>query len=336
MPDIYAHILCAEDAIARVKNKDARQILIDEIDSYRLGAQGPDFFYYYNILPWKDDKGFPQIGNVAHSENIDSFFTNAAKIIKEQSPSGAFKRDSQGKIIPSVDFSAQSSRIKFAYLAGFLSHHALDSRAHPYIFYVSGIDSGCNHKFFEASIDTILMKYRGARNSSELIRPERGTKEIIAALIYQNMKDVFGIKISIADVLKAFEDFASTVNLLYDPFKIKRLPFGVLDKALGLKGFAASSGTPAKLKAGVDYLNLRKKTWIYPADEGIKSDDSFLDIIIKATNASAELADLLYSDLLGENADFKKNLSKNSYDTGLEGKRKMQHENIIVHWTELY
>ncbi len=319
MPDIYAHILCAEGALDRLP-LEVTSIIKEYMAPYRLGAQGPDFFFYYNAEPWNDDEGFSKIGGRVHTESIDEFFITAADYIKEG-------KDSLPK---------ETLNLYISYLAGFLTHYALDSTAHPYIYYTSGINAGNNHKYLEGSIDTLLMLYYGSRNSGKLIKQTQKNKVKIAEFISYLLSKVFDLKIPKHKIAKSFDDISKIISMLYDPNHLKKPIISKLDKKLSLKGKVISAITPTKLIKGVDYLNLKKKTWYNPSDDSIQSNESFLELHEKAKILSAELIKSMYTYVSGEPSEFPKNIGNKSYDTGLPGKHKKVYEDVIIHWQDAY
>lgn len=319
MPDIYAHVLCAEGALKKMPIQ-IKALIEKNMPAYRLGAQGPDFFFYYNIEPWKDDEGFPKIGNKLHSEKINQFFLSAAKYIKDNKKY----------------FSVDKIELYLAYISGFLTHYALDSIAHPYIYYISGIEAGKNHKYLEGSIDTLLMLFYGKRNSGKLIRQEKSKKTELAEFVSHQMLDVFDMYIPKYKIMQSFDDFSRTVSFLYDPSHLKKKIFSKLDKALNLDGLLITAATPTKLIKDVDYLNLKRKTWYYPADSNLKSNLSFIDLHEKAKNISVDYIKSMFDYINEEENDFPGNLGNKCYDTGLPEKRDMKYQDISVDWRKAY
>ena len=53
MSDMLNHYCCGREALdALPEHSTMNAIILNHYDAYRLGTQGPDFFYYHHPMPW--------------------------------------------------------------------------------------------------------------------------------------------------------------------------------------------------------------------------------------------------------------------------------------------
>ena len=114
MPDLITHYLFAKEAMIKMNKQD-------QIQPYRalydLGCNGPDFFFYYHILPWQsktNKEAIHHLGSLLHQRKINDFFECLFNAVKQD-----------------------PSSINYIYTIGYFAHYFLDRKAHPYIFYFS-------------------------------------------------------------------------------------------------------------------------------------------------------------------------------------------------------
>jgi hypothetical protein len=131
------HIYLADQIKAKIGNNVLKQIISDHIDYYFLGSIFPDILFYS-----KDKRIF----NVAHNlHGEDGVPTN--KIVFNLLDKVKSKKDQKN----------------FSFIAGFLTHYAVDITFHPVVFYLSGYIADGNkqekdrssylHWHYEADID---------------------------------------------------------------------------------------------------------------------------------------------------------------------------------------
>lgn len=130
MPDLWTHYFFSSD----VKKDNQLHISWDAL--YGLGAQGPDFLFYLDFQPWKKKSTF-RFGNLVHQEKPKELMKYVLELL-----------DGAGDVLRD-------------YLLGFIAHYALDSTAHPFVFYYA--KDTIHHKLLEASIDALLFEERMAR-----------------------------------------------------------------------------------------------------------------------------------------------------------------------------
>src|SRR5699024_7932747 len=130
MPNIWTHMLFCEDIIDSMEYRNQ----YTQYETYmKLGAQGPDPFFYYNFWPWLQDSQANVIGKLIHTEKCGPFLMDLIIHAKNNHP------------------------IIQAYVFGFVTHHILDRNTHPFIHYKAGY-KGNDHQKLEVYIDTIMME----------------------------------------------------------------------------------------------------------------------------------------------------------------------------------
>ena len=113
MPDMFAHYLVAEAAAQRV---DAGRLLGDAFDAYKVGAQGPDVFFYSRLV--RGRRGRPNLAHLTHQHRMAAAFRS---MLARAAASPAGERGAA-----------------FAFVAGYAAHLCLDAEAHPWVLYWTG------------------------------------------------------------------------------------------------------------------------------------------------------------------------------------------------------
>lgn len=247
MPNIWTHILFCEDVIDTVGKLHP---FSQQIENYmRLGAQGPDPFFYYNFWPWVKDEPVHQVGTSLHTSQCGTFLLDMIEAAKNK-----------------------SKEVK-AFVIGFVTHHVLDRNTHPYIHFRAGYE-GNDHQRLEIQIDTLMMdKYHNLKTWKTPVYKEIdiGRKldsritRLLAALINKNYPSLR--RDDDTYIQKAYRDMLLALKILSDPSGIKNKLLGNL--------ISAYSHQP--IRNNVDYLNLKHTTWFHPATKE-PSNKSFIEL----------------------------------------------------------
>lgn len=181
MPDLWTHYFFAKQV------KYEQQLKITQSDIYYLGAQGPDFLFYQAFEPWKKDKPGSDVGELFHQVKTD-------------------------QLLPYVFEKRQTATGELAdYLAGFLTHYALDSTVHPMIHRLA--EDFRAHKELEMALDMKLYRERRSGQSirSASVRGEIAKKrqlpEPIAQFYVDLARDVFETEIDLELFKESYRDF---------------------------------------------------------------------------------------------------------------------------------
>ena len=126
MPASYAHYRFGKRLLPSLP-ADVRQTIQRFRRMYDMGLQGPDFFFYYNVL-MKTATG--DLGKTFHRQTGQEFFTVAGK--------------------------AAASDAAKAYLYGLLGHYCLDSTCHPFVNQLDKIGEA-RHVPLESELERFLL-----------------------------------------------------------------------------------------------------------------------------------------------------------------------------------
>jgi hypothetical protein len=183
-----------------------------------------------------------------------------------------------------------------AYALGFMTHALLDRAAHPYRIYKS-----THHAFFERIIDVLMLReLRGEEAASWdqealLARicaaPPPALGELLARALVQAFPGRAGKDTKLmARIGNTFADCADFYRLT--------CPRRSSLKNAGTGGEGASGRLlellyPEEFEGDIDFLNLKKEPWYYPAGDSGEDRRSFPDLYAEAvTRAAASLSPL--------------------------------------------
>ncbi len=268
MPDIITHYIFAKEAKKEMPQELSEMINHNQ-SMYDVGSNGPDYFFYYHVLPYQIDKDrheITQYGSKMHGEHINEMFTTMFSYLKEH-----------------------YSDSLYAYVLGFVMHYELDRYCHPFIFYWSGIDDGTSeariygyyHKQMEIAIDQWMLEQREHNSISEckpadILDIEKCRFDILYPMVKEIIEGVYGGTISHEAFVTCFKDFKSAMKLVYSTGHLKKSLCAKIEKLLG-KGPFFSTAVYSTDYSDYDVLNLEKKTWLDPCDDTVKSNNTFID-----------------------------------------------------------
>lgn len=312
MPDVWTHIICGREVLTGVE-EDFKKMALARKNLYFLGCQGPDLFFYYNFLPWDEDRRVFFLGNRIHHEKCGHFFRESLRYAK---------RKPDSTII--------------VYLVGLMCHWCLDRVTHPYINYISGIFQGHksetrklinNHKRVEAAIDVLMgLRYMqvnvkktpahreiwvGDSLPGEVVAFYRYILPMVFADSCEDLKNTDFIN-------KSYRDMITALKVLYDPWGIKRSLASLYDvlsrDVLNLRYYFYRSPE----KDSEAYLNEAKRDWCHPMDGKEVYNDSFPELFLKGVGESVELINLALRFIRGDagEAEINQKLKDISHSTG--------------------
>ncbi|HLR68581.1 MAG TPA: zinc dependent phospholipase C family protein, partial [Virgibacillus sp.] len=267
----------------------------------KLGAQGPNPFFYYNFWPWLKNNPLKWIGTLMHTEKCGPFLMDLIE-------------------------SAKSKRKEIrAYVFGFVTHHILDRHIHPFIHYHAGYDEAKHHKL-EINIDTLIMKkYHNLETWKIPVYKEIDVgftlDKDIAKLLHQTIKKHFP-EVSYSTpkyIQKAYKHMKLALKILADPYGWKN----------ALLGQIISPYCYRPLEKDVDYLNTNKKVWHHSATNE-KLTESFDELYKQAKMIGTEIMNELLAYWYQGSEEAKerlRNLIGNiSYDTGMAVNLKLENK----------
>ncbi|MBR1413401.1 MAG: zinc dependent phospholipase C family protein [Bacilli bacterium] len=311
MPSIITHHIFSDNVLKKLKNKDD----ID-IDIYHTFAQSHDYLYYYTFASKKNRKKIAKLAKYGHHKNTKDYLINIIKNIKENN----------------LEYNKEA----LGYLYGSITHYVLDSTAHPYIFYKTGIYRKSErksiiynggHTDMEKAIDKIYYelnynkKYKNCNINKEIIgKPQFSIK--LKELIDKTYKDTYKYS-NVSYFFNKGIKHAKIISRLffYDPLGLKY----ILYKIVGIitrKRIMIDSYSSYK-KPNINYLNNEHNIWYHPSIKSISYNYSFDDLFdislkkcIKIINAVNKVLfnnkDIMYLDKYILNIDYSTGLDLNN------------------------
>lgn len=286
MPAFAAHHLLGKQVFDSLRT-DTRLPCLEQ-KPFLLGAQGPDPLLFHRLIPfYMPGRSARGVSSGLHRARPNRIFSAMADYLKDHPKDTA----------------------AFSYACGFLTHYALDSLAHPYIYatqaaikksrhipYISFIV----HNRIEANIDAgMINRVLGepdARtfNVPELLRAPQDMKLEIGRMMAQVSRRVLGVKWGAEVYAQSIDDMCAVQQILYDPTGAKRKWMYLLQVPFyWIAGpFATSLMRCPQPEQMWDFLNDKGAEWRYPADPARMSRDSFQTLFEKAAELSNQLIPL--------------------------------------------
>jgi len=306
MPGFLTHYIAGQTVLNSAGPKISKKIQkFDRL--YNLGTQGPDIFFYY--LPGIVRKSSRNIGGEMHKNNLGLFISHMAYIAKKNT--GA------------------NCDCIFSYTAGIIMHYLVDVHAHPYVYasvYKEGardIKNSADHRHFETSIDTALLKHLSGEKPArykqwELINAENEHMATASKAMSHAIRQVYGRVVKSRHIYRAMRHMIGLTRLLRSKSgRRKQWTATVENLTVGENIFSSLVHTP-DLDKDIDFLNVKHKTWAPPWDATATSSDSFVDRFMAATDEGLVLINALYDYVYGELSvqEFGHKLGNRSLQTG--------------------
>ncbi len=283
MPNIVTHIVFAREMIRDVLEPRALSIVEKDQQLFEVGSNGPDYLFFHDTTPrhvMKKSK-IRQVGTFCHRRDVNAFYQDAIATIRNEKDESI----AQDEII---------------YVMGHLCHWALDSVAHPYIFYRTGSgdkQSQFRHHRIESLIDAAILKIKHNQTieefkAYEICNVSMEQARAITRIYHSVAKNVYGIDEKPHEFLQALNDWHFVQKLLYDGNGKKINKFQKVERLIGKIGLVSAMLVPKEPSDPCDICNLLHKQWVHPCDQALKSNDSFLDLYDKALNRANHVINL--------------------------------------------
>ena len=314
MPSQILHTLFGEDVITEIYRSIGPRFgivagkALEKIQGvYRtvfvLGCQGPDIFYHSQMTR---PVGL-EYGTLLHRRGVGIFTAGLLKMGLPDPPPDEedIRRGRRDK-----EITAQG-----VYALGFMTHAILDRWAHPYIVYksvrVSPVKSETFrlarlHAFFERIIDVCMLEYlRGGKAAdwdqegllAEVCEnPPPGLKELLARALIRAFPERAGkdgkLRIRMdnvfADCARFYREIAPRRTAIAagreaapnSAVLAYMYPEKLFDQPVSQQG-------STQLAATVDFLNLKKAPWFYPAGNSQEDRRSFPEVYARAVEAAS-------------------------------------------------
>ncbi len=140
MPNFWAHRLCAGLTLEQLEGTMLADLIRNNSESFHLGSQGADMMYFRPLQFLKGRKGVTYHAKMLHSQPVELLAEMGRQYFA--SPVGQRQIGST-----------------FAYVCGFLCHHAVDQMVHPFI--ESHTSSLLKHRRIELDFDAYLSNALG-------------------------------------------------------------------------------------------------------------------------------------------------------------------------------
>lgn len=309
MPASATHSFFAKDVYDILPGNIKNNLNVSRLKTF---AQSTDSLMFYNLLSVFPGKNIRLFQKHFHRYQTQEFFINLLRYIKD---SGKMDVDT------------------LSFLVGFISHYALDSTVHPYIFYKTGLFDKNKpntykynniHTFMETFIDNDMIRRRFKTNpynfnfSKYCFNTDCFSDDLNKAINYSffntfKLKDMDKIYFKSLKQMKFFIKY-----FRQDKYGIKKNIYKFFDSFTSKKTFrfeALSYYYP--LNDRHNFLNMEHKMWRNPTTYDITSTESFVDLYLKALKISKILVCASFDYLNGKDIDLEKIFIDNSYVTGL-------------------
>lgn len=319
MPDLVMHHYLANSVYESLPHEMREKI--SNRNLFCFTSAGPDPFFFYKFLDKEENKRVASIGHFMHENMIHEFFMQLAEKMK----------------------TTKHPTILFSYLTGFLTHHALDSKVHPYVFYKTGVYQHKNpetyvyrglHTKIERAMDVAIIEQEYQKKAHRLkihkdILKLKALPIEIKSEIDDVYKELFGLEDAFYIINGTIVDQKKFYQFIYDPCGVKNIAFRLLDNKKKETSYRYFSYYGRKCK-GVDIFNEQKQQWTNPADETLVSTKSVYELIeIARAEAVARISKLYRYFFQTEEQDLAELLPQTSYLTGLKEKKVMQYFDSI-------
>lgn len=296
MPSGYLHYCCAMKAA-----KDAN-ISISHKEAYVLGTQGPDPLFTLGIFPLRASSKPKPYGKMLHTRRTGAFLETLCALAKEQSP------------------------LQQAYAMGFLTHYALDSTVHPYVYAHStdeqGQYSSSLHMRLEKGWDALYYRrdgHKGTPVSMIGIAESKMHWETIAALWAEVICTVYDSQLSKEEILEAFVNSVKINKWTHSPLGITHALMSFIERVFLRKPYMITSHITPCAPIREDIENTAHLPWHPPAEADRVRTEGLPELYEAATKRASELlkaASAFFEDALPADA-LMQIIGNCGYDTGL-------------------
>ena len=311
MPATAVHAYFAQD-LNDILPKEIKNKL--DVNRLRMFSQSTDSLMFYNlfsILPGKNIRDFQKY---FHTNKTQEFFVNLINYIKEND----YTED--------IDVNS--------FLVGTICHYVLDSTVHPYIYYKTGYFNKNDkstykynnvHTFMENFLDNDMIKRRESINPYKFsiskfnFDTSKFSNELNDTIKY-TFKETFDIDNMDKIYYKSLKQMRSAILIFrQDRYGIKKFFYKLADTFTSRRVFrfeAISYHYP--LNDRHNFLNENHKLWRNPCDYSLTSEESFLDLYLRALKLAKVMICASFDYINGKDIELEKVFINKSYITGLD------------------
>ncbi len=274
MPASYTHQLLAENILEDLPVEIKSKITV--LAEYYLGAQGGDVWYFHKAVGSSKNLN---LGKYFHRCNIYNVFSLLLKCVKD-------------------------NQNAFSYAAGYITHYAVDTVFHPYVYYTSKEIKMCpegwrgnKHALIESDLDTYFVNKELDIPVGEYSLPYTKKEVNVSTLapVIRRISSFTGGRDDVTEVSlkKAINSFFRAQAFFSDR------KYGLRKFLYGAESFFGAPHTLSSLcrKEEPDKicLNEQNQEWYYLADPTRKSNESAEELYQRARKEGGRLIKIFYS-----------------------------------------
>ncbi len=311
MPATAVHAYFAQDLNDILPKEIKNKLDVDRLKTFGQSTDSLMFYNLFSILPGKNIRDFQKY---FHTNKTQEFFINLINYIKEND----YTED--------IDVNS--------FLVGAICHYVLDSTVHPYIYYKTGYFNKNDkstykynnvHTFMETFLDNDMIKRRESINpykfniSKFSFDTSKFSNELNDTIKY-TFKETFDVDNMDKIYYKSLKQMKNSIFIFrQDRYGIKKFFYKLADTFTSKRVFrfeAISYHYP--LNDRHNFLNENHKLWRNPCDYSLTSEESFLDLYLKALKLAKVMICASFDYINGKDIELEKVFINKSYITGLD------------------
>ena len=311
MPATVVHAYFAQDLNDILPKEIKNKLDVDRLKTFGQSTDSLMFYNLFSILPGKKIRDFQKY---FHTNKTQEFFINLINYIKEND----YTED--------IDVNS--------FLVGAICHYVLDSTVHPYIYYKTGYFNKNDkstykynnvHTFMETFLDNDMIKRRESINpykfniSKFSFDTSKFSNELNDTIKY-TFKETFDVDNMDKIYYKSLKQMRNSIFIFrQDRYGIKKFFYKLADTFTSKRVFrfeAISYHYP--LNDRHNFLNENHKLWRNPCDYSLTSEESFLDLYLKALKLAKVMICASFDYINGKDIELEKIFINKSYITGLD------------------
>ena len=312
MPGLLTHHMAGRAVLAGLPG-DMHRGLKACRGVFNLGAQGPDFFFYY--VPGLVCKRSRGVGQDIHRGRFGAFFMHMARQMKEL-------RD------------PARHQALLAYLSGLLVHYAVDAHAHPYVYAQvhrpgsTRLQESARHRHLETSIDVLLLAQQAGLRPQQvaqwrLLCHTPGQRHTVGQAFSRAIHAVHNRVVRPGEVCNAITHMLLWTRVLQSRRGRRKRWLAKLEDAVLGRGVRLLSGMVhcPHMRRFVDYLNEKRQTWHAPWAPEVSRTESFMDLYTAAVADATRMVQALHGYAAGTTsaAQLQAVVGNRSLQNGMEG-----------------
>ena len=311
MPATAVHAYFAQDLNDILPKEIKNKLDVNRLKTFGQSIDSLMFYNLFSILPGKNIRDFQKY---FHTNKTQEFFINLINYIKEND----YTED--------IDVSS--------FLVGAICHYVLDSTLHPYIYYKTGYFNKNDkstykynnvHTFMETFLDNDMIKRRESINpykfniSKFSFDTSKFSNELKDTIKY-TFKETFDVDNMDKIYYKSLKQMRNSIFIFrQDRYGIKKFFYKLADTFTSKRVFrfeAISYHYP--LNDRHNFLNENHKLWRNPCDYSLTSEESFLDLYLRALKLAKVMICASFDYINGKDIELEKVFINKSYITGLD------------------